>query len=510
MSRPSSTVLSEFYLDKTAGILYYWPDGAINHQEIVAPRMQNIFQLKGSSPTAPVHDIIIDGLSFNCSDFTGTFVDGRPVWNQPAPTYRKGAIYLTNATGNTVRRCNIGNVGLCGVVLDAMAQQNVISSNEIAHFGYFGVLMIGSKVGTLDSAGAQVYDNKANHVSNNYLHHGGLLVGHGAGILLNQSGENEISHNLIREMPRYGIAIKGDGPLVGSVIGTTTVTWANHWDYRTSQSNLIAFNDVSHVNQGSTDTGGITLNNPGRDNLIDNNRIHDIHVPADIGDLNPGSSFGIYLDGNSDYTTVTNNVVYEIGDAIDKSPIFVSSTYQVIENNIFVATFGSGGAVTDYAYGGTVRPMNHVYKRNIIYCKGGVSPNVWAARTVARGALYSFHANPGFGFGNSWISTDDTVSESDYNLFFDASGLYLMDGISAQHWPYNPDPDDTYTNWKTLFGNKYDQHSAVGDPLFVDPATGNFRLQSGSPALGLGFQPIDQDSIGLLPEYQVIGRPRPS
>ena len=35
------------------------------------------------------------------------------------------------------------------------------------------------------------------------------------------------------------------------------------------------------------------------------------------------------------------------------------------------------------------------------------------------------------------------------------------------------------------------------NPMFVDPANGDFRLKSDSPALKLGFIPIDVSKIGL-------------
>ena len=50
-----------------------------------------------------------------------------------------------------------------------------------------------------------------------------------------------------------------------------------------------------------------------------------------------------------------------------------------------------------------------------------------------------------------------------------------------------------------------DQHSLVADPLFVDVGTGDLRLRPDSPALALGFQPIDIDRIGLredLPHFE--------
>jgi len=43
----------------------------------------------------------------------------------------------------------------------------------------------------------------------------------------------------------------------------------------------------------------------------------------------------------------------------------------------------------------------------------------------------------------------------------------------------------------------YDRHSVVADPLFVDPDNDDYRLKPDSPALELGFQPIDVGRIGI-------------
>ena len=50
-------------------------------------------------------------------------------------------------------------------------------------------------------------------------------------------------------------------------------------------------------------------------------------------------------------------------------------------------------------------------------------------------------------------------------------------------------------------GGRFDRHSLFADPLFVDPKRHDFRLQPQSPALGLGFEPIDVDSIGLKADF---------
>ncbi len=465
------------------------------------PTVNDIFVMSGTS--GPAHNIVIDGLTFSGGKFTDTFVDSLPdpagntswPWNRTPTAYRHGAIRISNAQSITVQHCYINNVPFCGVVLDGFAQSNVVTSNEIAQFGYYGVLAMGSEVGALDSSNHQIYDSKLNTTSNNYIHDGGLTVGHGSGILMNQSGENQVLHNLIRNLPRYGISLKGDGPsMLGDngvssdvYIGGVAVTWANHWDWITSKSNTFKYNDISAVNNYATDTGGVHLHGCGKGNVVDTNRVHDIALPAEFADLNPACSYGIYLDGRSDYTTVQNNIVYGIHGGPGKSPIFVSSTNQQIYNNIFVATFGSAAAISDFVYPTPTAAGagKHNYQHNIVMCKGGVQPGQWGVRDNARGALITFYGNPGFGYSNNWKTSTsaadpvDRVVASDYNLFWDLAGMNSVEGIHGDKWPVGGNPYDTLTAWKALFSNLYDQHSQTGDPLFTNPTAGDFSVASG-------------------------------
>ena len=41
-----------------------------------------------------------------------------------------------------------------------------------------------------------------------------------------------------------------------------------------------------------------------------------------------------------------------------------------------------------------------------------------------------------------------------------------------------------------------DVHSVVADPLFVDPDHNDFTLKPDSPAIKLGFVPIDMSQVG--------------
>jgi hypothetical protein len=41
-----------------------------------------------------------------------------------------------------------------------------------------------------------------------------------------------------------------------------------------------------------------------------------------------------------------------------------------------------------------------------------------------------------------------------------------------------------------------DRDSLIADPLFVDPSAGDFSLQPRSPAIKIGFKPIDLSHVG--------------
>lgn len=92
-------------------------------------------------------------------------------------------------------------------------------------------------------------------------------------------------------------------------------------------------------------------------------------------------------------------------------------------------------------------------------------------------------------FGN-W--SDDRVSASDYNVFYhDQAGITIHGGPA----------DGSLDEWRQILSGRYDQHSVVEDPLFVNPGAHVYDLRAASPALDLGFVRIDTSEIGLLPDF---------
>jgi hypothetical protein len=301
--------------------------------------------------------------------------------------------------------------------------------------------------------------NHHHRVENNHIHHCGRLIGHGAGVYIQQSGHNQILHNHIHHMPRYGTTIKGlrYQVLREQVAG---VTWDNHYDFLHSRNNVIAFNDIHHANQDSQDTGAMESWGPGRDNVYDHNLVHD------SGNAEFDLQSGMYLDDATDHFTVTNNIIWGIVGTSNNQPIFAKGIGNRVENNILIVGDTNDSAIMSMEMAGE-ECKDHIYQRNIV------------AITHVRGALYKFI---------NWRK--DRIQLSDYNLVWKAQGNVFVDGISS-----------ILGRWDTWRGMGFDANSMVADPQFVDLAGADFRLREGSPAFALGFTPIDISQIGLRPDF---------
>ena len=95
-----------------------------------------------------------------------------------------------------------------------------------------------------------------------------------------------------------------------------------------------------------------------------------------------------------------------------------------------------------------------------------------------RNIIYEEGAPP---LGGNWSKPG---FELDYNIYWDASGdpPVMPGGLTLQQWQEKG----------------YDKHSLAADPKFVDPENFDFRLKPDSPALKLGFKPIDTSTVGLV------------
>lgn len=272
----------EWYLDRSAAKLYFWPPAPLEHKTVVAPTLRTIINVgKGASW------ITLRG--FDIQSCEGD------------------AVVLTDTTHCAVAACRVSGVGDyngSGVVISGGSDSGVAGS-DISEVGRHGVLLRGGDRATLWPAG--------NYADNNYIHHVGVFFKEGVGISMDGAGLRA-SHNLIHDTPRMGIRFSGNNLLV-------------------------EYNHIRHVNLETEDTGAIYTG--GRDwissrgSVIRYNYFHDsLGLGRKDGKwVSPFFAWGIYLDDNTGGVDVIGNIVARCSQA---GIHLHNGRDNLIQNNVFV------------------------------------------------------------------------------------------------------------------------------------------------------------------------------
>lgn len=450
----------EFYMDKSKGILYYYPmqSTAIENLEIVAPINDNMITIHGSE-NARVKNIILDGLTLNNTD------------------RNRNGISLKYSENITVKNCVIRNVGGSGVRMTIGDRNNTVEGNLIYDIGEHGI-----SVEDYNFVHHTKTTSSGHRITNNFVHHVGRLVGSGEAIQSLLSEENFIAYNRVADVPRHAIAM--GGPRAETIIAKKTIdgvniTTKNVNDYFTSRRCLIAYNDVTRAIEDSQDAGSINSYMSGNVNYVFNNKIYDITIPISFGFA------GIYLDAGSDDFIVSNNLVYDLQKRKPKwggkseSAIITNGVGNKVINNIFAnSNLYQGNStlvsmIAAYANSNNVSKMKNEdisYLKNIFY---NTSDTIYH--------ITHYH--------------DKMLTASDFNN-------YYKEGVSEYKIAgYKGPATSTLSGFKNLLGGKYEQNSTLSDPRFMAPAENDFRLRYDSPSYSLGFKDIDIQNIGLKENY---------
>jgi len=185
---------------------------------------------------------------------------------------------------------------------------------------------------------------------------------------------------------------------------------------------------------------------------------------------------GIYLDDESSNCFVYGNII-----ARTRIGVFVKGKNNVIENNIFVDSLPVEGGHIAYAGQLLIAGHSHHY------------PWFSASDRAQKNIFY----RPGTAVNISWTFDQPLpaalrfLERCDYNLYFHNAWdiRFRIEGLAESPL--------SLTGWQK--GTGFDLHSLVGDPLFVDLAHDDYRLRPESPAIKLGFIPIDVQEIGIRP-----------
>ncbi len=440
----------EFWYDAVNKQIYYKPyNDDIENQTISYGTVISPIAVTGTENN-PVENLIFEDLKIGKSNSATESNEGIPMSNQFINARNckiiNSEILMTGGTAIGIRDCN--NIEISGNYIHDVGGTGVEISDNNAN----GVIKYGG-----------------NLVTNNYIYNVGNIVRHSSGISVGNSDRNTITYNRIDKSTRFGINY-GTGFIAKSRIGQTIngvlVDELNQFDFMNAKENHIAFNDISNCMEDTQDGGPIYTWEAGKDNLIENNHIHDSNIHFSIG-------YGIYNDDQSSYETYSKNIIDNLqheGNGQLSAAIITKGVANKLINNFMIDTNPQLGAYS------TETKLNDPhdrmeYIRNITFRSGD-----------------QLHGQ--------WLWYDDRFKVCNYNLYFTESGEYKI---------YNNYKAATYDEWKKIYTDYgyMDTNSIAGeDPNFVDADNRDFRLRYDSPAYKLGIEDIDEKNIGLEEDFK--------
>lgn len=262
----------EWYLDRTVGLLYFWPPAPIESNPVYISLME-----KPLASLQYVSHINLSWLEFNCT--------------------RGNAIEIEGGAHNRLTHCTFRNIGQFAAIITG-GQDHGIQDCEIASTGGGGLVLNGGDRRTL---------TPGNHFAdNNHIHHFGRWIHTYRPAIQLEGVSNRISHNLIHDAPHTALAVAGN-------------------------EHIIEYNEIHRVCLETSDAGALYM---GRDwtqrgTVIRHNYFHDLgggdinavylndwtSATTVFGNLFYKAKRGVLIGGGRN-NTVENNIFVDCAPAV--------------------------------------------------------------------------------------------------------------------------------------------------------------------------------------------------
>eukprot|EP01006_Ploeotia_vitrea_P054684 TRINITY_DN67918_c10_g3_i2.p1 TRINITY_DN67918_c10_g3~~TRINITY_DN67918_c10_g3_i2.p1 ORF type:complete len:683 (+),score=50.39 TRINITY_DN67918_c10_g3_i2:27-2051(+) len=352
-------------------------------------------------------------------------------------------ITLDKSADVELQKLRVGNSGMCGIQIHTVSDVQ-ITRCSVVDVGGDGIQMISS-----EAVNVLIAQNRVNDT-------GKIFMKQPAGIRLRGKGGIIAEHNEVQRNSYGGILVGWQRMPISGL------------PYPTPLLFTVRYNYVHDYGLGILcDFGGVYLSSA--DNLCFQKGQNHCSLPTYVYQnfITRGRHFqhkntgygsnGIYMDEQVASVYMEKNLITHVGAT---GIYFHCGTNNTATNNII-------------AYMNEIKTNGYISSCN----SGGnpTWPNISHGETFTHNIVYVDE-------GKLTTDSDYRATHFNYNDYYHTNGK-----------PMEFPGRRTWKQWQQT-GN--DTNSVVADPLFVDPKSGNFALKSNSPALKLGFQPIDQHQFG--------------
>lgn len=428
----------EWWLDKKKGILYYYPPHGLNPTTAImeVSQLKNTIELKGTQ-AAPLKHIQITGLRFTHNE--RSFMDTRePLLRSDWTIYRGGVLLLEGTEHCKIADCTFDGIGGNAIMASKYNRQDTITGCHIYNTGANAICFIGdTKSVRSPSFGYE-----------NFVPYAQLDITPGP--LTNNFPQQCIaSDNLLHDLGDIEKQATG----VEIQIASEIIVRHNSI-YRTSRAginigdgcfggHILEFNDVFNTVRETGDHG--SFNSWGRDRYWAPDRKYMDSLVTAHPEL-------ILLDAQKQTIIRNNRFRCDHGWDIDLDD--GSANYHIYNN---------------LCLNGGIKLREGFYRivENNIMINNSFHPHVWfknSGDVFERNIVMKKYAP---------IQIADWGNQIDFNLFPDNAAL------------------------QEARSNGTDKNSIAGDPMFVDPANGDYSVAPNSPALKIGFKNFPMNQFGV-------------
>ncbi len=437
----------EWYLDRTEGKVYYIPKNekeTADSLEVYAPTVRHILNVCGT-PEDPADGVRFRRIRFTCTKGEYESI-GFPRTHGVTASAGSGAgkFIAGKAYASDLQACS----DVHGAIQMTYAHNFVFEKCEFVALGTHGLSMDDGCVG-----------NRIEDCHFRCLGAGAIRI---SGALAGEDAIGETHHNVVTNCH-----LEDGGRRYFSACGVAIIH-AHHnevshctihdfyysgiscgfiWGYHATNThhNDLSYNHIYALGKGRlSDMGGIYMLGPQHGSVIRGNVIHDVRSKVYGG-------WALYTDEGSSYIVIEDNICY---DCTSNCYHQHYGQQNVLRNNIFAF---SGGALL--IQGRREAHLGLILENNIFYSDG---------------TAYMSNLLP-------------AMLSSDRNLFYCTKG-------DAPYMVSNREDGEVSFADRALLGA--DGNSVYADPLFVNAEGRDFTLSPSSPAIALGFRPLDASRAG--------------